>query len=182
VHDVPRGPDVLHRVVVKRSWLERGEVMDLTLPRNLACAACSGGGCDRCERSGAITLRRRGDPEEVVTVPLPVRSSEDLEREPVLVLRIPGLGGHGPPQLDLPRGLLLLRVEASTQPEPEQREPSSVPPPRLSLQPPARQSGGPSTPASNAPSASGPKFNWVYLALALALVAAIVWFAIGRAR
>lgn len=115
-------------------------------------------------------------------MPLPIRSAEDLEREPVVVLRIPGLGGHGPPQLDLPRGLLLLRVEASNQAEPEQREPSSVPPPRLSLQPPAHKSGGLSTRASSAPSASGAKFNWVYLALGLVLVAAIVWFALGRVR
>jgi hypothetical protein len=101
---------VVHRIGVKRSWLERGDVIEVTLPRNLSCAACSGGGCDRCARSGAITLRGRREPAEVLTVPLPKRTSEEIEREPVVVLRVPDQGGFPEPGQELPRGLLLLSI------------------------------------------------------------------------
>ena len=107
---MPRGPDVQHKVNVKRSWLLRGETIELTLPRNLACAACKGGGCDRCERSGAITLRPRGVDAVPIKVPLPRRSTEDLAREPSVVLRIPEQGGEPSGGVDLPRGLLLLQI------------------------------------------------------------------------
>lgn len=115
---MPRGPDVKHRIGVKRSWLERGEVIEFALPRNLSCAACSGGGCDRCSRSGAITLRGRREPAEVITVPLPKRSAEELEREPLVVLRVPDQGGFPEPGLDLPRGLLLLSIAAASKSDP----------------------------------------------------------------
>jgi hypothetical protein len=49
--DGPRGPDVLHRVKVRREWLVVGEVIELELPRHLACAACGGGG-DACGGGG----------------------------------------------------------------------------------------------------------------------------------
>ena len=65
-----------------------GEVVELELPRNLACAACGGGGCDTCGRSGAITLR------------------------------IPELGGLPEPGSELPRGVLLLTVVPSPEPDP----------------------------------------------------------------
>jgi hypothetical protein len=113
VYDTPRGPDVVHRIAVKRSWIERGEVIELTLPRNLSCAACAGGGCDRCARSGAITLRQRGELEEVLTVPLPKRSAEELQRDSTVVLRVPEQGGFPEPGQELPRGFLLLRILAS---------------------------------------------------------------------
>jgi len=113
----------------------RGATIDITLPRNLACAKCSGGGCDRCDRSGAVSLRRRGEPEDVVTVPLPARLPEEIEREPSIVLRIPGHGGHAQLGLDLPRGLLLLRVQAGEAPPEEARVRTPVPAPRLSNPP-----------------------------------------------
>jgi hypothetical protein len=105
---------VVHRIGVKRSWLERGEVIELTLPRNLSCAACNGGGCDRCSRSGAISLRGRREPAEVLTVPLPKRRSDELEREPVVVLRVPDQGGFPEPGSSLSRGLLLLSIVAAS--------------------------------------------------------------------
>lgn len=110
---MPRGPDVVHRIGVKRSWFERGDVIEFTLPRNLSCAACAGGGCDRCARSGAITLRGRREPAELLTVPLPKRAPDELEREPVVVLRVPDQGGFPEPGLELPRGLLLLSIAAA---------------------------------------------------------------------
>jgi hypothetical protein len=114
----PRGPDVLHRVKVRREWLTVGEVVELELPRNLACAACGGGGCDTCGRSGAITLRQRDEPAEMVEVTLPARSAEHLPESRGITLRIPELGGLPEPGSDLPRGVLLLTVVPSLEPDP----------------------------------------------------------------
>lgn len=114
----PRGPDVLHRVKVRREWLLRGEVIELELPRNLSCAECGGGGCDKCGRSGAITLRRRNEPAEVVEVTLPARPVDDEPDSRGITLRIPEQGGLPDPGSDLPRGLLLLTVVPSQEPDP----------------------------------------------------------------
>ena len=110
--NVPRGPDVLHRIRVPGAWLESGELVEFELPRNLTCAACDGGGCDACERSGAITLRGRNELAEILTVTLPKRVADADSPGRGVVIRIPEQGGL--PPLDgeaLPRGLLLLRVE-----------------------------------------------------------------------
>ena len=114
----PRGPDVLHRVKVRREWLAVGEVVELELPRNLACAACGGGGCDACGRSGAITLRQRDEPAEMVEVTLPARGSDELPDSRGITLRIPELGGLPEPGSELPRGVLLLTVVPSPEPDP----------------------------------------------------------------
>jgi hypothetical protein len=108
----PRGPDVVHRIRVPHAWLEAGNTVELELPRNLACAACNGGGCDSCERSGAISLRGRQELPEVLQVTLPARKLEQNAEARSIVIRIPERGGL-PPELGppLPRGLLLLRVE-----------------------------------------------------------------------
>jgi hypothetical protein len=106
-----RGPDVTHRIRVPRAWLETGDVaVEFELPRNVTCAACEGGGCDTCERSGAITLRGRQDLAEVLSVTLP-RHKQDRDSRS-LVIRIPEQGGLARESAEaLPRGLLLLRVE-----------------------------------------------------------------------
>lgn len=104
----PRGPDVAHRIRVPRLWLERGETLEFELPRHLSCAACEGGGCDACQRSGAVTLRGRQEPAEFVEVSLP----RGARSEP-FVIRIPGRGGLPPEGSALPRGHLLLKVEPS---------------------------------------------------------------------
>lgn len=114
----PRGPDVLHRVKVRREWLTLGEVIELELPRNLSCAACGGGGCDTCGRSGAITLRKRDEPAEIVEVTLPVRSSDEVPDSRGITLRIPEQGGLPEPGSELPRGVLLLTVVPSAEPDP----------------------------------------------------------------
>lgn len=109
--EVPRGPDVTHKVRVKPEWLEAGATIEFELPRNLSCAACQGGGCDKCERSGAITLRDRNEPGELVTVTLP-RHTNDMESTASgrgIVVRIPERGGL-PDSPKKPRGLLLLSV------------------------------------------------------------------------
>jgi hypothetical protein len=95
---------------VKQKWLEEGAAIQFQVPRNLTCAACDGGGCDTCGRSGAISLRARGEPGEVLTVTLP--RCDASSGNAGVVLRIPEQGGfvqQGPP---LPRGMLLLSVSA----------------------------------------------------------------------
>jgi hypothetical protein len=110
--DVPRGPDVLHRIRVPQAWLQAGDMVELELPRNLACAACDGGGCDCCERSGAITLRGRQELPEVLQVTLPALEPLANGEARGVVIRIPERGGLPPEEGELlPRGLLLLRVE-----------------------------------------------------------------------
>lgn len=103
---------------MRREWLAIGEVVELELPRNLACATCGGGGCDRCGRSGAITLRKRDEPAEVVEVTLPARSDDELPDSRGITLRIPEQGGLPEPGSDLPRGVLLLTVIPSPEPDP----------------------------------------------------------------
>ncbi len=103
---------MVHRIRVPRAWLESGEVVELELPRNLSCAACDGGGCDLCERSGAISLRGRNELAEVLTVTLPARKADSSGETRGVVIRIPEQGGLPPEHgAALPRGLLLLRVE-----------------------------------------------------------------------
>ena len=84
-------------------------MVELELPRNLVCATCDGGGCDSCERSGAVTLRGRGEPADLLRVTLPGEQSE------AFVIRLPERGGLPPLGSGLPRGHLLLRVEPSAQ-------------------------------------------------------------------
>jgi hypothetical protein len=102
----PRGPDASHRLRVPHGFLKRGATVEFELPRHLTCAACDGGGCDPCERSGAVTLRGRGDPSELVELSLPKG-----ERAEAFMIRVPERGGLPPAGSHLPRGHLLLRVE-----------------------------------------------------------------------
>ncbi len=110
--DAPRGADVMHRIRVPRAWLESGEIVEFELPRNLTCAACEGGGCDLCERSGAITLRGRQELPELLQVTLPALKPDVDGEARGVAIRIPEQGGLPPAAGPaLPRGLLLLRVE-----------------------------------------------------------------------
>jgi hypothetical protein len=112
----PRGPDACHRVRVPRGWLTEGANVELELPRHLTCAGCEGGGCDACDRSGAITVRGRADPADVVGIKLPAG-----DRDAVFVIRIPEHGGLATEGSGLPRGHLLLRVEPSGHADPSVR-------------------------------------------------------------
>lgn len=95
---------------MERQWLAEGAAIEFELPRNLSCAACDGGGCDACGRSGAVTLRGRGEPAEVVQLTLPSSTSEPSSS---LVLRIPEHGGLPVSGSVLPRGMLLLSIIAA---------------------------------------------------------------------
>lgn len=107
--DSPRGPDVKHRIRVKKKWLERGDAIEFVLPRNLACASCDGGGCDTCQGAGALSVRERTDPAEVVRVVLPATPMGDDDKLRAVALRIPERGGVSD-DAQLTRGLLILTV------------------------------------------------------------------------
>ena len=164
----PRGPDVLHRVKVRREWLAVGEVVEIELPRNLACATCGGGGCDACGRSGAITLRQRDEPAEMVEVTLPARSGDELPDSRGITLRIPELGGLPEPGSELPRGVLLLTVVPSAEPDPNIKLLRGVP----SKRPPASIVDSDEMPMQLAvPDAKGRRSS----ALVIVVVAVVLW-------
>lgn len=95
----PRGPDGSWQVTVPASWMAGGRRVKITPPRTLECAACAGGGCDGCDRSGAVSLRAREEPPESFELALP--------RAPAIV-RLPDRGGWD--RARLARGHLLLGV------------------------------------------------------------------------
>lgn len=59
-------------VDVPESWLEAGTVLEIVVPKRLACARCDGGGCDGCGRSGAIRI---DESEEARTVRITLSES-----------------------------------------------------------------------------------------------------------
>jgi hypothetical protein len=99
--DGPRGPDAYHCIRVPTTWLADGAAISVELPRRLACAACRGGGCDACGRSGALLLRAEQAPSERVEVRFGSAPVSGLE------LRIPD---QGAPDAEGRRGHLLLCV------------------------------------------------------------------------
>ncbi len=127
----PRGPDVKHKVHVASRWLERGETVEVELPRNLVCAHCDGGGCDVCGGSGAVSIRERGAPAEVVQLTLPA-TGRIVPPPTIIALRIPEHGGP-PPEPGLARGQLILTVLSAEAADPTVRKvlPSLLPPPSL---------------------------------------------------
>lgn len=108
----------MHSIEVPGDWLARGETIELTMPRNLTCANCEGGGCDACERAGALSLRGRKDPAYTVQVSLPEKDLSDQQaRGQSLLLRIPEQGGFSSSE-GVPRGLLMLKVTVADAPGP----------------------------------------------------------------
>jgi hypothetical protein len=123
--DGPRGPDAQMSVSVPEEWIAGGSTLQIVLPRNLTCATCHGGGCDRCERSGAVSLRARRAEVETVEVTLPkgpagpaagASAAPGVARS--VVVRIPERGGLPESTPELPRGNLLVSIRPG--PEPSQ--------------------------------------------------------------
>jgi hypothetical protein len=110
--DRPRGPDTQLTVTVPEAWITEHATIEVDLPRNLACAICGGGGCDACDRAGAISLRGRADPAESVEVTLPhadaLESKSGAPR--AITVRIPERGGMAKAGSELPRGNLMLTI------------------------------------------------------------------------
>lgn len=129
----PRGPDVQMSVTVPHSWFLAGATLEITLPRNLTCAACAGGGCDACRRSGAVSLRAKKAAPESVEVTLPKPTDGAPESAFAIRMRIPERGGLSLGDDDLPRGNLLLAIRDGdeTSPGVTRLAGPSVPPPEL---------------------------------------------------
>ena len=104
-----------HSIRVPEAWLASGATIELDLPRTLSCANCNGGGCDACQRAGAISIRERDESARPLQVALPTRHA-DSEGQAV-VLRIPETGGHSE-IAHVPRGLLLLKVTVGPEADP----------------------------------------------------------------
>ncbi len=113
-----RGPDGCLRVEVDPGWLREPGTLELTLPRHVTCAACEGGGCSVCEFSGALALRERDAPVELVSIGLS-GISLDRDEAPEQALRLTvRLPEHGAPS-PLPgvgRGQLFVSLVASATP------------------------------------------------------------------
>ncbi len=102
--EVPRGPDVELRLALPADWIAEGAAIEVRVPRRLTCAACHGGGCDACARSGALALDEGEDEREPLRLTLPRRSAELGE----FALRLPHQGAvRGP---DVPAGHLLVII------------------------------------------------------------------------
>jgi hypothetical protein len=56
VLDAGTGPRGKLTIDVPETWLAEGAIIDVVVPKRVACARCDGGGCDGCTRSGAIRL------------------------------------------------------------------------------------------------------------------------------
>lgn len=178
----PRGPDVQMNLSVPEDWILSGATLEIELPRNLACATCGGGGCDKCERSGAVSLRGRNDPAELVEVTLQSSSvSDDVpsSRTRRIVLRIPERGGYarsdGSEQI--PRGNLLLSVRAGPAPPRGVKRLAgpSIPPEASRADAPPPADGAIGTP-------NAPAFPWRLWLLAVGVVALVLllWLLLRR--
>jgi hypothetical protein len=159
----PRGPDLKHAVRVKHRWLDRGETVEVELPRNLSCALCDGGGCDACGGAGAVSTRERSESPRRVRVTLPARR-EGVAETGRVALRIPE---HGAPadRPGLPRGMLILTVIAADEPDATVRKihPSLAPPVAV-VEPSLAPAPPPSEPTPS-------RLSWPLVAV----VAAAVW-------
>ncbi|HXS19518.1 MAG TPA: hypothetical protein VN764_20120 [Polyangiaceae bacterium] len=106
--DVARGPDVQMRITVASDWF--GQRIALRLPRNLNCAACGGGGCDRCGRAGALSMFERGGTPRSVELALPQLTQSVRE----ICIRVPHEGALDERNSEEGRGHLLLTVCSGT--------------------------------------------------------------------
>jgi hypothetical protein len=117
---------------IRPDWLTNGSTIEFDLPRHLVCARCDGGGCDVCGGSGAITVRGREEPIEIVRVTLPMRGELDAAPESGLAssgptsvgrgvaIRIPEYGGLADDPA-LGRGFLILSLLLAETPDPTVR-------------------------------------------------------------
>jgi hypothetical protein len=68
----------------------------------------------------------------VIDLTLPKRTAAEVASDPAVVLRIPDVGGWPDPASGLPRGMLLLKVTASAEPDASVVR-VTLTPPRMSL-------------------------------------------------
>ena len=108
--DIPRGPDLAFSTQVPSDWFRPGTVLRIALPERLSCAECQGGGCDRCDRKGAIRLREADEEQEIVRITLPQTLNESN-----IQIRLPHAGGYPLSEQDeaLPRGHLIVSLRSA---------------------------------------------------------------------
>jgi hypothetical protein len=170
----PRGPDVQMSVTVPEEWMTFGATLEIDLPRNLACASCGGGGCDACERSGAVSLRGRKEPTETVEVTLPspgTVAGAAASKVRIVVFRIPDRGGQPAEGVELPRGNLLLSIRTGLEPAPgvtRLAQPSIPPPPPVEILSVGVDALGPTAPAR--------RRAFVFAAAAALVALALAWW------
>jgi hypothetical protein len=80
--DRSAGPRGRMRVEVPAALLAAGGEIEITVPARVACARCDGGGCDGCERSGAL---RAPEPAEERRVRLTLPAQEPGAAAPARV-------------------------------------------------------------------------------------------------
>jgi hypothetical protein len=110
--NAPRGADGSLTITVPPQWLEQGSRLLVRVPKKLVCAACEGGGCDACARSGALTLPETSEEERVLAVTLP-----SLDGAHEVALRIPGRGMPSKDPTE-PAGHLILKIVPGPSPSP----------------------------------------------------------------
>lgn len=93
-------------VDVPAGWLLGGADLTISAPLRLACARCDGGGCDGCERSGALRA-----PEDPAMRVLHARLPAMRDASAAVALRIPAPFGE-----DHPIAQLLVEVRAAAAP------------------------------------------------------------------
>jgi hypothetical protein len=102
--DDERGAVGEYETFAPRAWC--GRRARLELPRNVRCRTCSGGGCDRCERSGAYRLA--SDPAgRTIELDLPAASKVRV------AVRVPHPFGDASPLKQL-----IVLVEERADPDP----------------------------------------------------------------
>jgi hypothetical protein len=168
---------------VPEDWMLSGATLLIELPRNLACAGCHGGGCDKCERSGAVSLRSRRAEVETVEVTLPKHVPEDAapsslaptdgQKKRSVVVRIPERGGLPPPAEELPRGNLLLSIRPGPAPSrgvTRLKTPSVPAPPIV-----PEILEGVEPPPEAIRSQTEPKGAFLYVVIAVVVAMAVAW-------
>ncbi len=111
--DAAGGPRARLAIDVPAAWIEEGVELVVRTPRLLGCARCDGGGCDACERSGA--LRAPSDPEARVVRVTVGPSSIDPERDGSRAIVVRVAQPFGPDE-EIDQLLLELRPSASASP------------------------------------------------------------------
>lgn len=111
-------------VDVPAGWIAGGADLEITSPARLGCARCDGGGCDGCDRSGA--LRAPADPaSRVIRASIPPTPGAPAG----IALRIPDPFGEASPI-----GQIRLEIHAAAAPSPSVRR--LAPPPAPARSPP----------------------------------------------
>jgi hypothetical protein len=76
--DESDGPAARLEIDIPRHWLDEGGELEIAAPRRLTCARCDGGGCDACERSGALNAPDDADRRKIA-IHLPQKLSGTTE-------------------------------------------------------------------------------------------------------